>query len=180
MYIKTRYMARDDWSRIEERRSAYMEAEFFGIKGFAGLLCLDKVKAPLVKGVPGVDVKIVDNGFRWLQFAPKGEHWWLTVMADERGKIVQYYFDITKENVLCEESSYFYDLFLDVVALPDGTVVLLDKDELDAALSENIITENEYKLAINTADILIRKIPENIGHLEQFCYKLFDEMSILL
>lgn len=180
MEIKKRRMAREGWSRLIQRRSAYKAYDLSGFHGLAGLICMDKVTSPGIKTIPGAQVRIIDNGYRWIQAAPKDAHWWLTMMVDARGQIIQFYFDITKQNVLCAEQSYFLDLFLDIVVLSDGRIILLDRDELDMALNEGVISDDDHRLAIQTADTLMREIPVHMKELEAFSYRLLSELSELV
>ena len=173
MTCKRKTIARTEWSRILESASAYTEVEYPGFSAAVGLLYLRKTRAMLVKSVQDMQIKIVDDGYCWLQVAPKNEHWWLTVMFDETGKLVQYYFDITLENDVCGADSSFIDLYLDVASQPDGTLELMDQDELDAALLTATITLEQYRLAEETGQMLVQSIPENIHRLEEFCCRLY-------
>jgi predicted RNA-binding protein associated with RNAse of E/G family len=61
------------------------------------------------------------------------------VVADRalrrQGRLAQFYFDITDGSFIDENGEpSFYDLMLDVVALPDGGIYVLDRDELDRPL----------------------------------------------
>ena len=134
---------------------------------------MDSVTASLDKTAAGTQVRLVDTGYSWMQIAPKNEHWWLTVMFDDQGGIVQYYFDITLENILCGRDSYFRDLFLDIAALPEQAMELLDRDELDAALAEDTITKDEYGLALETAEWLMGELPQYWKELHEFCMKIY-------
>lgn len=176
MQIKTKYLDRRGWSRILARRDAYREWTIGDMAGMAGLIRMDSVSAPLSKTVSGIPVRLVDNGYSWMQIAPENEHWWLTVMLDDREEIVQYYFDITLKNVICGQDSYFHDLFLDVAALPEQKFELLDRNELDEALSEEIITQEEYGLALKTAERLMRELPQHWKELREFCMKTYHTL----
>lgn len=144
------------------------------------MLLLEKTRNPLETTLLRQKLIIADDGYLWMQIAPQNANWWLTVMFDESHELIQYYFDITKGNILCGEESRFYNLFLDVVALPDERAALLDRDELDEARSEGAVTENEYALACQTAAMLMREIPQNIGCLARFCRDMFDRLYIKL
>ena len=84
---------------------------------------------------------------------------------------MQYYFDVTLENILRGRDSRFRDLFLDVAAIPGGPLELLDRDELDEAYAEHLITAAEHHLAVETADRLVEAIPEHWTELYDFCMK---------
>ena len=93
---------------------------------------------------------------------------------------MQYYFDMTIKNIIDGDNSYFYDLFLDLVAMPDGRLIALDEDELDCAFSENVITKEEYIKAQLTLSMLKENIPAKKDKLNSFCYGLFDKLKKVL
>ena len=177
MKVETKTLARANWGRILARRSAFGEVHTERMDAVAELLLLEKTAKPLVTTVLGQHLTIVDDGYAWLQVAPRGENWWLSVMFDADRNLIQYYFDVTRKNVLAGCDSYFEDLFLDVVALPTGKVTLLDEDELEQALAEGVITEAEAVLARETAARLLAGVPQNIKKLEAFCQRLLCELK---
>lgn len=178
MKIKT--LSRSEWLRILERQQASMPLNCGGLKGWAGLLVMHRVTAPLAVPVLGEMLTIADNGYSWLQIAPEGENWWLTVMFDQDGEIIQYYFDISLKNEIDGERSWFTDLYLDVVLVPDGRLELLDQDELDAALAEGEVSEDEHALAVTAANVLMEEIPKNRSRLESFCRRVHGELACKL
>ncbi len=173
MQIKTKYLDRRGWSRILSRRDAFHEWKTANLSGMAGLIRMDSVTASLDKTVGGIPVRLVDVGYSWMQIAPENENWWLTVMLDEREQMVQYYFDITLKNIICGQDSYFRDLFLDVAAIPERKIELLDRNELDEALAESIITPKEYGLALETAERLMEELPQHWKELHEFCTRIY-------
>jgi len=69
-------------------------------------------------------------------------------MVDATGVVVQWYIDIcASHGVDADGIPWFEDLYLDIVVLPSREAMLLDADELDAALVEGKITETQYHLA---------------------------------
>lgn len=100
-----------------------------------------------------VDSPIIANdGFKNLIFAPKNKNWWLTVMFDNKNNLIESYFDITKENNFDDESNpYFIDMKLDVCIPFKYKHYIMDEDELKEALNLNLITDEEYNKAYNTA-----------------------------
>ncbi len=146
--------------------------------GQASLIFMEEVKAPLVKVYEDIPLTIVDRGYFWLQLAPKDKKYWLTVMMDAAGDTISYYFDITENNVLCDDGdSYFYDLYLDVVLLPNGNLYLLDEDELLEALREGIISQAQFDNAYNTARMLLEHLPSHAQELQAYCHHLFAKLK---
>ena len=176
MEIKKKYLKRTGWLRILESRFAFCPCS----GGVCSLMELTKVKEPLIAEFKGETLKIVDDGYFWLQVAPENESFWITAMFDGGGNILQYYFDITDENVICGEDSHFYDLFLDLVAMPDGRLITLDEDELSEALSEGVITEGQYQKALSVHDKLKKEIPSRAAELEAFCIKMLLKLQKMI
>lgn len=170
--VDKKYLSRDGWSRVVRSRFVCREIK----EGMAGLLYLEKVTKPLVTKCFADNFTIVDDGYYWMQIAPRDANWWLTVMLNERKEIVQYYFDITRTNVLRGRDSWFEDLMLDVVVLPDGTSVLLDQDELDMALEQGNITKAEHSLASRMATEIQMAFPVRFDELQGFVIKIRDEL----
>lgn len=156
MPLKRRTMAREEWPRLISREYAWRAVNAPGFDGEIGLIRILRVREPLFVKAGERELKIADDGYSWLQLAPRFHNWWLTIMLDPLGEIVEYYFDVTLKNVLTGDGrSYFIDMFLDVVALPGGGTWLLDEDELDQALAEGCITQPEYDAARATANALM-------------------------
>ncbi len=170
-------MARDNWPRILERE--YSHTPFCGdnISGEIALLHFTKVAKPLDVTLDNKIIRIIDNGYYWLQIAPKNENWWITAAFDENKKPVQYYIDVTLKNVIDGAESYFFDLFLDVVFAPDGIPHLFDADELDEALARGIITPEQHKFSHSVADRLMSAFPERLNELESFCLESLRRLS---
>ena len=61
---------------------------------------------------------------------------------------------------------YYDDLYLDIVALPNNEVFLLDELELEKALKSKDITEKEYTLAKEQVDIILDNVLDDIERLE--------------
>lgn len=173
MELKKKTLRRDEWRRVTQKSLSLAPITTPFFSGRACLLTIHALEAPLwVKDSPLGDVKIADRGFRWLQLAPEGKHWWLTVMFDERGALIQSYFDITKYNDLSDpDNAFFLDLFLDVCIPPDGAPLVLDRDELDAARDEGTITPAEHTLALRTAEEILAWYGENREAYDRFLEK---------
>lgn len=167
--MKRKYLDRSDWSRILKKsfKLAYVCNE--ELQGYVSAVYVNKVKAPLIKNMLGEDYNIVDDGYIWLQCTPIAGNHSMTVMYDKNKEIVQWYFDITKQNSVDEEGrTFFDDLYLDVVVLPSSEVILLDEDELQEALDTNDITKEDYELAYREANMLMDGIASDIEKLIEF------------
>ena len=113
-----------------------------------------------------------------------GEHGVDPVLRTSTGAIYKdpaypnYYFDITLENqLLGSRDSWFTDIYLDVVMMPDGRLDLLDADELDDAFRCGEITEEQHRLAHAWADELMAELPANLPKLRAFCEEMFAQLK---
>jgi predicted RNA-binding protein associated with RNAse of E/G family len=85
---------------------------------------------------------------------------------DRKDQVVYWYCDIIqfkkneKENTVIIE-----DLLIDVILYEDGTMRIVDIDELCDALEQGIITQAEVTYALRTLDHLLKLIYK--GHFEQ-------------
>lgn len=174
MEIEKKYMSRSSWSRIIDREYAVIDIDDNNLKGKAGLLYMKKVREPLTKTYNSKQITIVNKDYYWLQIGLENVNYWITAMYDNYGNLIQYYIDITKKNFINNDDSYFEDLFVDVVILPDGEKIYLDIDELKKAFDEKVITQDEYILAIDQADYISTSILSHREKFDDFCYKYFN------
>ncbi len=175
--LKAKTLKRDEWPRVLSKSFTCTEKSYGDFRCVIGILVLHEVTAPLKKTMFGTELVLADRGYHWLQIAPEGQSWWLTVMLDHNDNIVQYYFDITDHNLLDGEQSFFYDLYLDVVVLPDGRAAIIDKDELDAALQDGILSPVQHKTATAVATQLLQDIPPRLAELKMFVMTAFHDVT---
>jgi len=145
-----------NWTRILERRFdvVYLQSPTF--TGYVTRLLLDQVSEPLHKELGGHRSCLADSGYCWLQHFPEGSHHTVTTMIDSTGAVVQWYIDIcASHGVDANGIPWFEDLYLDIVVLPSREAILLDADELDAALLEGKITKTQYHMAWDEARALL-------------------------
>ena len=76
------------------------------------------------------------------------------------GNVFRYWYcDIIKTEYRKEDNSYlFTDLLADVVVFPDGSVRVVDLDEVSEALDQGLITAEETKLLLTQMDRLLNII----------------------
>lgn len=173
-HIETKFITRPEWTRIVQRSFGWKNVDRGDFSGVAAKLWLEKVRAPLsVSSCGGRKLTIADDGYAWLQLAPRNAHWWLTAMYDQTGTLVQCYFDITRQNHVDGRASCFEDLMLDVIFTPEESPVLLDEDELREALSLGHITREEAAMAQQEA----RSLMEGLRLRGQALFAFCDDMA---
>jgi len=127
--------------------------------GYVSLVNIEKVKKKVIVESEGIKTCLFDNGYRAIVFLPDNENWCVEAIYNTEGNIVEWYFDITKLNGVDENGKPFCDdLYLDIALMPDGKVMVFDEDELQEALDNNSITQKEYEMAKETAEMIKKDI----------------------
>lgn len=175
--LERKFADRPTWPRVNKKQfsTAYFDERDF--KGWVSILSFEKVKSPLKVYTGGRELCILDDHYTWLEHIPENKNYSLTTMFNANLEIVQWYFDISKNNGVNEDGiSYFDDLYLDIVVLKDLEMFLLDQDELDDALVKQSITHEEYDLANQAAKCLMEELNEHKDKLNEFCNSYLDKM----
>ncbi|TKH41673.1 DUF402 domain-containing protein [Paenibacillus terrae] len=161
--MKRKFGDRANWRRITNRKFAcrYVESDVF--TGYVTLYTILSLKEPLWKSYGGHTFCIADKGYSWLQYYPKGAHYVVTAMFDNREQIVEWYIDTCRNQGVTDQGvPWFDDLYLDVVVLKNGEIFLVDEDELEDALQRGHISTQEAELANRTAAEVLRRINTHI------------------
>lgn len=162
MKIKRKSVDRTYLKRVVDREFVYLGVNDDNFSGYISLFKINQSTSSCIIKYNEKNVCVIDTGYSLLQYIPLGENYTATAFFDENNRIIQWYFDITYKNGIGEDGiPYYDDLFLDVVILPPLEIHLLDKDELDEALHNKEISEEQYKLACNVADKLMKDISTN-------------------
>ena len=175
--MKTKYISRKDWHRVLSSDVTFCEKRLPQMHFVSSLYRIREVTQPLVLPACGQMLCMADKGYAWLHILPEGENWCLTAMFNHRGKPVQYYFDITQDNILDGKNSRFTDLYLDIVCLPNGQTEIIDQTDLTQALADAVIAQTQYDLARRTACALQPRIEAEFARLTAFCKELYDELN---
>lgn len=131
----------------------------------------NKVKEPAIIHTDRLDITMVDNDYKWLQIAFENQNFWLTAMYDNEDKLIELYFDITKNNYLDDiNNAYYDDLFTDIIVTSNGEINIIDEDELELALKEKIITYKDYVFAKTTTKKLFEYIKLNKNKIIEDCF----------
>ena len=121
----------------------------------------------------GDNLTVMDDGYYVFEVIPKCENYAMRLFLDNERKPLEYYFDICKNNGLTDDLvPYYDDLYLDITYL-DGKVNILDEDELEDALEEKDITEEDYKLVMEVKDKLLNEIKTNTNELMKLDYNKY-------
>ncbi|WP_082631874.1 DUF402 domain-containing protein [Cytobacillus praedii] len=158
--LKRRFLHREDWSRIIKRTYKEKEINNNNFVGYISLIQMHEVSKPLITKHLEQEICIVDNNYSWLQQLPLNEHYAITTMFNGAEEIIQWYIDITNENGVENNMPYMDDLFLDLIVFPTGEVIQKDIDELEEALNNKWITQQQYDLAYKAVNKVLEEIQE--------------------
>lgn len=69
---------------------------------------------------------------------------------------------------------WFDDLYLDLVVYPNGEILEDDMNELEEALAQRDITQEQFDLALDTAQRLRQGLLADIGQLKEYTGKCLE------
>jgi uncharacterized protein len=169
--MKRKYIDRSEWKRIERSKCVLINSFHERFNGYASAIFIEKVNEKLECNLDERQFCLVDDGYVWIQRLPTEKNWSVTTMFDKNNNIIQWYFDITKQNSIDIHGQPFYDdLYLDVVVFPSGEIVLLDEDELKEALENADITQTDFDLAYNESNQIMKGMAKDVKCLSNMSY----------
>lgn len=133
-----------------------------------------------IKREDGKEVCILGNGYKWLGVYPDNETYAITALYDDKNELVEFYFDMTKENGVFNGKPYIVDIYLDLVITPENEKIVLDEDELQDALDQNILGKEEFDLAYKTLDRVQKKYSTqaDVNNLKSIMQNYLDDMLV--
>lgn len=172
--MKVKYIDKRHWRRLIDRDYIEVKVNNNKFKGIIGLITMNKVKEPLEVTVVGKQMVVANDHFQWLQILPEKKRYSITVMFNDKGEPLQYYFDINLKNITQKGRARTVDLCLDVLVLPNGKYELVDQDDLERALKSKQITRKQYHEAYVIAHQLMIQIDEDFESIHDkamYCYR---------
>ena len=171
-------MKRESWHRIVQREYRCVPLQSEEAEGLISILVLKEVNSTLYVADEEKQVLIADNDYAWLQIALRDQFFWITAMFDTAGTLLQVYFDISNGTVFDEpENPCFEDLYLDIVLTGDGRLYILDKEELEEAFQEGVISEEKYHRAISECEALYEYLTVHKEKVMNFCKEWYEKLK---
>lgn len=174
--MKMKYLDKRGWRRLLNSTYNEMLTRFNDEEFLVGLIEMKKIRSPLVVPVVSKSVKVVDKDYKWLQILPRDRKYSITVMYDEKWRVLQYYFDVNTEHYLELGNARRKDIYLDVLALPDGEYELVDEKDIHRALKNNKISEADKKYAYEVAEHIMDEIEENFGQFTELAAHCLEKI----
>jgi len=167
---KRKYLGRANERYVKTYTSRTVRVGGNGLKGYAALIKVHECHRPLMVGEAGAEVWITYDGYAELCYLPDGENWQVYTLYDDSGRVIEWYFDITRVNALDENGDpYCDDMYLDAALMPGGQIKILDEDELRDALERGEITQDEYETAYRVLNELIENKIIGEAYMEKLC-----------
>lgn len=175
--MKKKYIDGSNWKWVDKYTSKVMHIDDI-FSGFISFVMIQKVHEKLFVDYDTSEICLFDDGYKCLIFLPDNQNWCVSAVYDDLDRLVEWYFDMTKENSIDEQGNpFFMDLYLDIAVSPDFKIRILDEDELKEALSSGDITKYDFDMAYMTCDALIKNVIPNKEFIVSFFnsyLKLFD------
>lgn len=173
MQVKRKRLDRGSWTDILDKdyRQRRVQAPFF--TGLAALLDIRRVTRPIVWEFPEGPVTTCDAGMQWLELLPEDGSCVVTAMVGPGPKVREWYIDVIdgwgrdSDGVV-----WFDDLFLDLILRPGGQFYVDDRDELETALSQGVITPEQHRRALEIMDRLVERYARHPSRLEELTLKV--------
>lgn len=142
-----------------------LDETFF--KGVACFVKLQNISQPKFVNKGNEMFCLINNGYSLIEAYPDEGKYALTIIFDDNGVLIEWYFDIAKSVGMENGIPYEDDLYLDMAIMPDGEIIVLDEDELLAARDEGLITQGDVEDAYNTLRKLKKKYASSLENLIQ-------------
>lgn len=168
----------DEWKCIVSKNitGKRIQEDFF--QGYIGLIEINEVSEAQIWKFNGEDMVVCDKGIKWMSILPRNDFYCITAMMNEKEEILVWYIDmIESQGTDFDGIPYFNDLYLDLVVYPDGTIMVDDMDELEEALLQKDITQEQYDLAVNTCDKLKNGILRDITLFKEFTRRCYEVIA---
>ncbi len=165
----------DEWKCIIKKDRIGRVVESSEFSGYVGILNITEVSEPQIWSYNGEKVMVCDKNYQWLTIMPEDDYYCITVMMNEKREVQVCYIDMIAEQGYDKDGvPYFYDLYLDLVVYPDGTIIEDDMDELHNALEDGDITKQQFDLALNTCDKLKNGLLSDIVAFMVYIQSVYD------
>jgi hypothetical protein len=175
--VKKCKLTYDEWKCIKEKQQRIQFVSTDTFCGYIGILEIKEVTEPQVWNFHGKDQIVCDKDIKWISILPRDKYYCITAMLDPDDEVIVWYIDMIASQGVEDHIPYFYDLYLDLVVYPDGTIITDDMDELEDALNQGVISELLYQRAIDTKVELENTLLADIGSFERFTKEFLWKMD---
>lgn len=132
---------------------------------------------------------VCGKGMLWLQLIPDNQHRVITAKFLPESQTID---DVTYSKSVSvwyvdvidswgydkDQVAYFKDLYLDVEFDIEGDVLIVDRDELDAAYYSGELTEKQYQTALAEGDAIVSDLCTDIQKTQQWCRDILEQAML--
>lgn len=156
LVIKHVRLTFDEWNKSIQKKNVYLYEDKDNRYGFIEIV---HVKKRQVWSIFGREIIVADNGYKWLVISPNHENYVITMYMDNKMKPILWYIDIIDEKGTDRDGVFYYnDMFLDIIVSSTFQIIEDDRDELEMALKQGIISNEQYKMVNEIACALTDKL----------------------
>lgn len=177
MGMKHKQFGAYQWTSILEKRYKQKCIQSKEFNGVVGLLYIDESTDFFRWDIFDQNIEVCKTGMKWLQLMGEEQKCVITAMISPENRINLFYIDMIAQGMIQDGVAWFDDLYLDLIVHPDGLFYVDDRDELDEAYEDGVITKQQYEMALSTCDELKQKIGENLEDFLSFIYRKLEEME---
>lgn len=151
--MKRKRFDKRDWPRVRRGVQSVLQLPQGVIVDYLAL----EVARPLTVPFQGRELTILDDGYRWVHFAPHGAHHALTLQLRPDGHPEQLYVDVTLGGGTDDDGlPWAWDLYLDVIGTLDErwqvqATEIIDLGDLNAAVQAGLVTAEQDAFALEEA-----------------------------
>jgi len=166
--VKIKYIDGEGWDWLKTYSCKIYRSRLPYI-GTISVIDNTNVHYPLTVDYERSSKQVFDSGYKCVTFVPDDGFWAVNAVYDTKDMIVEWYFDVLKSKSKDQKGRlYYHDLYLDVVVQPDFKSIVIDEDELEAALSGQIISLADFDFAYQVADELMNQVVRDKGFMVDF------------
>lgn len=127
------------------------------LKSYITIKHVIKMKGNCTAFINGRKVTILDKDYAILEYTPTNLNYNVRVFFNNKGKILEYYFDVINKIEIKNDDIYYEDLYLDVIYHTKnangccGYISLSDEKELINAYKNKDINKKQFDMAYNVA-----------------------------
>ncbi len=134
------------------------------LKSYITIKHVIKMKGNCTAFINGRKVTILDKDYAILEYTPTNLNYNVRVFFNNKGKILEYYFDVINKIEIKNDDIYYEDLYLDVIYHTKnangccGYISLSDEKELINAYKNKDINKKQFDMAYNVALKLMEEL----------------------
>lgn len=165
----------DEWNRSIKKKCVYLSQD--EIQYYA-LIKIQHVIEPQVWNVFGKNLVVANDGYKWLVVVPKNDDYAITMYMNQKEKPILWYIDMKDGQGIDEDGvSYYNDIFLDLIVSEKRQIIEDDRDELEKAFADGIISEKQFRKANVTAKKLKQKIEKSPNWILKYCQEILKKIQ---